>query len=123
MGCQAAVPAYSKQTWRRHPDLHPPPPHPDLELAHGGQLLGLQLMCAPPWKAFIGNMPHTLLTADTHTQTHTHYCGFAELGYLTVHRLESLPVIAVAGLKEFKFVASKKRIFLPPNPLLNLTVP
>lgn len=51
----------------------------------------LQLMCAPPCKAFIGSMPHTLLTVHIHT----YYCGFAQLGYVIVHRLESRPVIPV----------------------------
>lgn len=31
----------------------------------------LQLMCAPPCRAFIGSMPHTLLTVEMHTPTHT----------------------------------------------------
>ncbi|MEQ2257270.1 hypothetical protein ILYODFUR_033064 [Ilyodon furcidens] len=31
----------------------------------------LQLMCAPPCKAFIGSTPHTQLTWETRTQTYT----------------------------------------------------
>lgn len=32
----------------------------------------LQLMCAPPCEAFIGSMPHALLTVETHIHTHFH---------------------------------------------------
>lgn len=74
----ATLLAYSNQTRQRHRDPLPLPTpllptttttiHPELERARGGQLLGLQLICAPPWKAFIGSMPRT--THDGHTHTH-----------------------------------------------------
>lgn len=48
--------------------------HPELEWARGGQLLGLQLICAPPWKAFIGSMPHATHDGHTHTRTLLWFC-------------------------------------------------
>ncbi len=69
----------------------------------------LQLMCAPPYKAFIGSMPQTLLTVETHT--HTHLLLWFCLTRLS-HSAQSLPVIPIidhntrAGTMPVKMVGS-----------------
>lgn len=54
----------------------------------------------------------------THTSTQAYYCGFALLGYLIVHRLESLPVVPTVeqrschyACKNLNCVASKDEFF------------
>ena len=41
----------------------------------------LQLMCAPPCEAFIGSMPHALLTVETHIHTLPHRLIIVVLPY------------------------------------------
>lgn len=91
---RAAMPAHSRQTWGRQPDL-----------------FSIQAQC---WSAVAGcaaaadvystlqgfHCQHASCTthsgnAHTHTFTQAYYCGFASLGYLTVNRLEFLPVIPI----------------------------